>query len=141
MSLIVGVALAAAAIIALISGDVLGLIAANGWTELAWGIAAVILLFNTIVPRRRRTVAVADRDAVAARDGRYRGDRPTEVQGADGAGVHEERAVHDGSAVREDAPTRSNAAAVEGRDPEAVKDPETEARAGGRVPAHEDDAA
>jgi len=40
MSLIVGVALAAAAIIALASGDVLGLAAANGWTELAWGVAA-----------------------------------------------------------------------------------------------------
>jgi hypothetical protein len=44
MSLFVGVALAAAAIIALASGDVLGLAAANGWTELAWGVAAAILL-------------------------------------------------------------------------------------------------
>lgn len=57
MSLIVGVALAAAAIIALASGDVLGLAAANGWTELAWGAAAAILLFNTVIPRRRTTVA------------------------------------------------------------------------------------
>jgi hypothetical protein len=55
MSLIVGVALAAAAIIALVSGDVLGLAAANGWTELAWGVAAAILLFNTVIPRRRTT--------------------------------------------------------------------------------------
>ena len=55
MSLIVGVALAAAAIIALASGDVLGLAAANGWTELAWGVAAAILLFNTVIPRRRTT--------------------------------------------------------------------------------------
>jgi hypothetical protein len=60
MSLIVGVALGAAAIIALASGDVLGLAAANGWTELAWGVAAAILLFNTTIPRRRRTVAVVD---------------------------------------------------------------------------------
>jgi hypothetical protein len=59
MSLIVGVALGAAAIIALISGDVLGMAAANGWTELAWGIAAAILLLNTLIPRRRRTVAPA----------------------------------------------------------------------------------
>jgi apolipoprotein N-acyltransferase len=58
MSLIVGVALAAAAIIALISGNVLGLAAANGWTKLAWAIAAAILLVNTLLPRRRRTVAV-----------------------------------------------------------------------------------
>jgi hypothetical protein len=57
MSVIVGVALAAAAIIALASGDVLGLAAANGWTELAWGVAAAILLFNTGIPRRRTTVA------------------------------------------------------------------------------------
>jgi hypothetical protein len=60
MSLIVGVGLGAAAVIALISGDVLGLAAANHMTELAWGIAAAILLINTLAPRRRRTVAVAD---------------------------------------------------------------------------------
>ena len=40
MSLIVGVALGAAAIIALISGNVLGMAAANHWTELGWGIVA-----------------------------------------------------------------------------------------------------
>jgi hypothetical protein len=57
MSLIVGVALGAAAIIAASSGDALGLAAANGWTEIGWGIAAAILLFNTLIPRRRRTVA------------------------------------------------------------------------------------
>jgi hypothetical protein len=66
MSLIVGVALAAAAIIALIHGNVLGLAAANVWTELGWGIAAAILLFNTLAPRRRRTV-VAERDGVVER--------------------------------------------------------------------------
>jgi hypothetical protein len=58
ISLIVGVALGAAAIIAAISGNVLGMAAANGWTEVAWGVAAAILLLNTLVPRRRRTVAV-----------------------------------------------------------------------------------
>ncbi len=52
--------LGAAAVIALISGDVLGLAAANHMTELAWGIAAAILLINTLAPRRRRTVEVAD---------------------------------------------------------------------------------
>ena len=69
MSLIVGVALGAAAIIALVSGNVLGLAAANGWTELAWGVVAVILLLNTLVPRPRRTVAVVDSEpqATAAR--------------------------------------------------------------------------
>jgi hypothetical protein len=64
MSLIVGIALGAAAVIALISGNVLGMAAANGWTELAWGVAAVILLFNTLVPRRRHTVVVEDEAAV-----------------------------------------------------------------------------
>jgi hypothetical protein len=68
MSLIVGVALGAAAIIAVISGNVLGLAAANGWTRLGWGVCAVILLFNTMIPRRRRTVqepVVADERRVA----------------------------------------------------------------------------
>ena len=65
MSLIVGIAFAAAAVIALINGDVLGMAAANGWTELAWGACAVILLFNTLVPRRRRTVVAADDGDVA----------------------------------------------------------------------------
>ncbi|MDQ6807310.1 MAG: hypothetical protein M3065_20680, partial [Actinomycetota bacterium] len=64
MSLIVGVALGAAAIIALASGDVLGLAAANHWTEIGWGAVAAILLFNTAIPRRRRTV---ETDAVGAR--------------------------------------------------------------------------
>jgi hypothetical protein len=56
MSLIVGVALGAAAIIALTSGNVLGLAAANHWSELGWGVVAAILLFNTMIPRRRRTI-------------------------------------------------------------------------------------
>jgi lysylphosphatidylglycerol synthetase-like protein (DUF2156 family) len=60
MSLIVGIALGAAAIIALISGNVLGLAAANGWTEILWGGCAAILLFNTAIPRRKKTVTEAD---------------------------------------------------------------------------------
>jgi hypothetical protein len=56
MSLIVGVALGAAAVIAVISGNVLGLAAANSWTRVGWGVCAVILLFNTLVPRRTRTI-------------------------------------------------------------------------------------
>jgi hypothetical protein len=74
MSLIVGVALGAAAVIALVSGNVLGMAAANGWTKLGWAVCAVILLFNTLVPRRRREVAVTDetlvRDAPVAYDRR-----------------------------------------------------------------------
>jgi hypothetical protein len=63
MSLIVGIALGAAAIIALISGNVLGLAAANGWTEILWGGSAAILLFNTLIPRRKKTI---EDDSVAA---------------------------------------------------------------------------
>jgi hypothetical protein len=74
MSLIVGIAFGAAAVIALVSGNVLGMAAANGWTKLGWGACAVILLFNTLVPRRRRTVVVADqavaRDAPVANERR-----------------------------------------------------------------------
>jgi hypothetical protein len=74
MSLIVGVALGAATVIALVSGNVLGMAATNGWTKLGWAICAVILLFNTLVPRRRRTVTVADetgaREAPVAYDRR-----------------------------------------------------------------------
>jgi hypothetical protein len=66
MSLIVGACLAAAALIALFSsGNILGLGAANHLTELGWGVCAVILLFNTLAPRRRRTVVVADEPAAA----------------------------------------------------------------------------
>jgi hypothetical protein len=71
MSLIVGVALGAAAVIALISGNVLGLAAANGWTKLAWGISAAILLINTLAPRRRSEVPVGE--ASAYDDSRARG--------------------------------------------------------------------
>ena len=56
MSLIVGLALGAAAVIAVINGDVLGLAAANNWTKLGWAVCAVILLFNTLIPRRTRTI-------------------------------------------------------------------------------------
>jgi hypothetical protein len=66
MSLIVGVALGAAAVIAAISGNVLGLAAANRLTELGWAVCAVILLFNTVIPRRRRTVLVAHGAAATA---------------------------------------------------------------------------
>jgi hypothetical protein len=81
MSLIVGVALGAAAVIALISGNVLGLAAANSWTKIGWAACAVILLFNTMVPRRTRTVtepvagsaAYEDRPVAAAPVARDRG--------------------------------------------------------------------
>lgn len=70
MSLIVGLALGACAVIAVIDGDVLGLAAANGWTELGFAIAGGAMLLNALMPRvtRRRevpaTAARVDRDVV-----------------------------------------------------------------------------
>jgi hypothetical protein len=103
MSLIVGVVLAAAAILALVnSGNVLGLPSANHLTELAWGIAAVILLFNTLVPRRTRTVEPAYDERAAGRRG---GGGRVATGAAAGAGAgavaerehdrHRERAAED----------------------------------------------
>lgn len=81
MSLIVGVVLAAAALIAVFDhGNVLGLAAANGWTELGWGIVAVILLFNSLIPRRRRVVPVED--GAAAGGGAMAADRRGYVEPA-----------------------------------------------------------
>jgi hypothetical protein len=59
MSLLVGLALAACAVIAVIDGqDVLGLAAANFWTKLGFAVAGGVLLVNALIPRttRRREV-------------------------------------------------------------------------------------
>jgi hypothetical protein len=90
MSLIVGIALGAAAVIALISGNVLGMAAANGWTKLGWAACAAILLFNTLVPRRRRTVVVAD--GAAAPDAPVASDRrPVTTADEDATVAHRDR--------------------------------------------------
>ena len=71
-AMIVGLAMAAAAIVAIIDGsDVFGIFAANGMTVLAFGAAAVALLIVAMLPRvgRRKEVAV-DRDRRFERDGR-----------------------------------------------------------------------
>ncbi len=60
MSLLVGLALAACAVIAVIDGqDVLGLAAANFATKLGFAVAGGVLLVNALMPRttRRREVA------------------------------------------------------------------------------------
>jgi Domain of unknown function (DUF4383) len=62
MSLLVGLALAACAVIAVIDGqDVLGLAAANFWTKLGFAVAGGVLLVNALMPRttRRREVGTA----------------------------------------------------------------------------------
>lgn len=54
MSLIVGLVLGAASVIALwYDDDVLGIFAANGPTTLVWGVAAAILLVLALLPRTR----------------------------------------------------------------------------------------
>ena len=72
MSMIVGLAMAAAAIISVVDGsDALGIFAANGMTMLAFGAAAVACLIVAMLPRvgRRREVEVEDRDRRFERDG------------------------------------------------------------------------
>jgi len=79
ISLIVGLALGAAAVIALADGDdVLGLAAANGLTKLAWGIAAALLLLNTLMPRIRHKKP--DRTAHADHDTRRVATPPVPVE-------------------------------------------------------------
>ncbi len=52
MSLIVGLVLGAASVIALYDGDdVFGIFAANGLTALVWGVAAAVLLILALLPR------------------------------------------------------------------------------------------
>jgi hypothetical protein len=65
MSLIVGLALGACAVLGFVDGDVLGLAAANFWTSLGWAIAAGLLLINVFMPR-------VERDEHTVGDGRRR---------------------------------------------------------------------
>jgi hypothetical protein len=52
LSLVVGLALGAASLIAIVDGhDVFGIFAANGLTELVWGVAAAVLLVLALLPR------------------------------------------------------------------------------------------
>lgn len=91
ISLIVGLALGAAAIIGLVDGDVLGLAAANGWTELGWGIAAVLLLLNVFSPRVDRD---RDDDARPAAERRTPADRDRTVVDRDRDGVDDRDESH-----------------------------------------------
>ncbi len=96
MSLIVGIGLGAAAVIAFIDGDdVLGLAAANHWTQLGWIVAGALLLVNTLMPRVRHRDH--DHDAVVADEprpattGRFRRGSTADPQPAatDGAVVED----------------------------------------------------
>jgi hypothetical protein len=75
MAMIVGLAMAAAAVIAIVDGsDVLGVFAANNATIVAFGAAAVALLVVAMLPRvgRRREEVVVDHDRDG--DGRFERD-------------------------------------------------------------------
>lgn len=66
MSLIAGLVLGAASVIALVDGDdVLGLAAANGWTALGWGVAAGILLVTALLPRLEKETKVVTERGIA----------------------------------------------------------------------------
>jgi hypothetical protein len=95
MSLLVGLALAACAAIATIDGgDVLGLAAANFWTKVGWAIAAVVLLINSLMPRRERVVE-APAAAAAAPGDRTAVEEPVGRRRRFGRPVPEERPVAD----------------------------------------------
>jgi hypothetical protein len=69
MSMVVGLALLACAVIAIIDGeDVLGLAAANGWTKLGFAVVGALALMNALMPRRmhRRPLDTTTSDTVAA---------------------------------------------------------------------------
>jgi hypothetical protein len=95
-SLVVGLALGAAALIGWIDGDVLGLAAANWLTELGWGIAAVLLVLNVFAPRvgkdREHTVVHRDRDGDGV-DDRHEHRAPVIDRDRDGVDDREERPV------------------------------------------------
>jgi hypothetical protein len=90
MSTIVGLALLACAVIALIDGDdVLGLAATNDWTKAAFAIAGGVILLNALMPRRTRrrevatTAPTATRTVAAADDAETRVHDPAPVAAAE----------------------------------------------------------
>jgi hypothetical protein len=75
MSLIVGIAFLAAAVLAVIDGaDVFGIFAANNMTKLVWAIAGAVLLIVALLPRvgKRREVITDDAAATTGAGGRFR---------------------------------------------------------------------
>jgi hypothetical protein len=83
MAMIVGLAMGAAAVMAIVDGtDVLGVFAANRATMLVMGVAAVALLVVAMLPRvgGRREEVVVDRDATT--NGRFERDQPVEEPAA-----------------------------------------------------------
>jgi hypothetical protein len=70
-AMLVALVLGAAAVIAVIRGNgVFGIFAANHWTEIIWGAAAIVLAVLAMMPRvgRRREISTVRSDAPAVRD-------------------------------------------------------------------------
>jgi hypothetical protein len=85
LSLIVGLVLGAASVISMVDGDdVFGIFAANGLTQLAWGIAAAVLIVLALLPRVGRGRA-DDRDVTGRDDRRLERDRGTAASGRSGS--------------------------------------------------------
>jgi hypothetical protein len=85
IAMIVGLAMGAAAVMAIVDGsDVLGIFAANRATMLAMGAAAVALLIVAMLPRvgRRHEEVVADRDVETTRTRRFGRDQRVEEPAA-----------------------------------------------------------
>ena len=88
LSLIVGLVLGAASVIALVDGDdVFGIFAANGWTKLAWGAAAAVLIVVSLFPRvgGKRADDRADDDRSAGRERSRRSPRQRPSRSRPGA--------------------------------------------------------
>jgi hypothetical protein len=119
MSLLVGLALAACAVFAIIDGqDVLGLAAANFWTKLGFAVAGGAMLINALMPRttRRRRVAPATTapaaGTTAAADPAYADDATTvHRRGRFGRGRRDDAVAGDDTNVTES--DRSTSVAVE----------------------------
>ena len=85
MSIIVGAALIAAAVLAFVNEDsALGIFAANGLTELVWLAAGALLLLLALLPRVGRartttTIAAAARSAASPRSASSSARAPTRI--------------------------------------------------------------
>ena len=95
MSLLVGLVLGAAAVIALVDGDdVLGLAAANGLTALGWGVAAAVLLANMLLPRIRHERDLANERTPTRPDAETRAEQRSERERAPLATLRTADRVH-----------------------------------------------
>jgi hypothetical protein len=99
MSLIVGLVLLAAAVIALYDKhDVLGIFAANGPTRLVWGIAGLLLIVLSLLPRVGRKSKTVDRERrETGRFGRDTSWNEEPNTSASRAADHDRLTVSDGS--------------------------------------------